>query len=75
MLGAASLALVEFGWFWFAICFAAPKAAWWNSGWLFIAIYSVAIVLAIVGFRSALSIIALILAASTVGLGGWLMSH
>jgi hypothetical protein len=61
--GAAALVLTLAGWLWFAVCFTARGAAWWNSLWLFASLYAVAILLAFRGLKSWLSILALILAA------------
>jgi hypothetical protein len=62
-LGATALGLTFAGWLWFAVCFTARAAAWWNSLWLFVTLYAVAILLAFRGLKSWLSILALVLAA------------
>ena len=60
--GAAALSLTLTGWLWFAVCFTARGAAWWNWLWLFAGVYAVAILLAFRGLKSWLSILALVLA-------------
>jgi hypothetical protein len=61
--GVAALALTIAGWLWFAVCFTARAAAWWNSLWLFAVLYAAAIFLAVRGRRSWFGIAALIIAA------------
>jgi hypothetical protein len=50
-------------WLWFALCFTARAAAWWNSLWLFAALYAVAILLSLRGLKSWFSVLALVTAA------------
>lgn len=47
LFSAMSLALFAFGWAWFAVSFTAKQSEWWNSLWVGIAIYAVAVLLAI----------------------------
>jgi hypothetical protein len=63
IFGVAALALTLAAWLWFVVCFTARAAAWWNSLWLFAALYVVAILLSLRGRNSRLSILALIIAA------------
>ncbi len=65
-LGAVALGLIFAGWLWFAVCFTARAAAWWNSLWLFAALYTVAILLAFRSLKSWLSILALVLAMASL---------
>ncbi len=43
----AALGLSLAAWLWFIVCFTARVAAWWNSVWLFAALYLVAFLLAL----------------------------
>ena len=61
--GVAALALTLAAWLWFVVCFTARSAAWWNSLWLFTMLYAVAILLALRGLKSWLSVLALVIAA------------
>ena len=65
--GLAAFALTFVAWLWFVVCFTARTAAWWNSLWLFAALYVAAILLAVRGLRSWLSIVALIIAGLSLG--------
>ncbi len=60
--GVAALALTLAAWLWFVVCFTARAAAWWNSLWLFAALYAVAIALSLRGRKSWLSVLALVIA-------------
>jgi hypothetical protein len=42
----AALGLTLAAWLWFVLCFTARVAAWWNSLWLFAALYLIAFLLA-----------------------------
>jgi hypothetical protein len=64
---AAALALSSAGWLWLVVCFTARASAWWNSLWLFAALYVSAILLAVRGIRSWLGIVALIIAGLSLG--------
>ena len=63
----AALAVTSAGWLWFVVCFTARASAWWNSVWLFAALYVSAILLAVRGIRSWLGIVALIIAGLSLG--------
>jgi hypothetical protein len=67
IFGVAALILAWLGWLWFAVCFSARSAAWWNSLYFFAAIYFVAILNAIRGIRSWISILALLFSALSLG--------
>jgi len=62
VFGLAALAVTLAAWLWFAMCFTARAAAWWNSLWLFAALYAAAIVLSLRGWKSWLSVLALVIA-------------
>jgi len=62
IFGVAALALTGAAWLWFVLCFTARAAAWWNSLWLFAVLYAVAILVALRGLKSWLSVLALIIA-------------
>ena len=62
VFGVTALALTLAAWLWFVVCFTARAAAWWNSLWLFAALYAVAIVLSLRGRKSWLSLVALVIA-------------
>jgi hypothetical protein len=47
IFGGAALCLALLGWLWFALCFTARTAAWWNSLYFFAGIYIAAILIAI----------------------------
>jgi len=64
----ASLIFTALGWFWFAICFTARTGAWWNSIYLFVILYAITTILAVCGIRSALAILALLLAVPSLGI-------
>jgi len=66
MFGVAALALTGAAWLWFVLCFTARAAAWWNSLWLFAALYAVAILLSLRGRTSWLSVFALVIATLSV---------
>jgi hypothetical protein len=63
VFGVAALTLTLASWLWFALCFTARAAAWWNSLWLFAALYAVAILLSLRGLKSWFSVLALVTAA------------
>jgi len=62
LFGLASLVLSILTLLWLVLCFTAREQAWWNSTSLFFLGFAGAVVLALRGVRSALGIIALILA-------------
>ncbi len=66
--GVAAFALTLAGWAWFVVCFSARAAGWWNSLSIFIALYTIAVLLALRGIRSWIGIAALILAGLSLGL-------
>src|SRR5689334_21561849 len=42
-LSVVGLVLSGLGWLWFAMCFTATYQAWWNSVWVFVAIFGFAL--------------------------------
>ena len=58
--GSASMIFAIAGLLWFVVCFSAPKAAWWNSLWFFLAIFIVSILLGIIGHKTRGGIIGLV---------------
>jgi hypothetical protein len=65
--GVVALALTFVGWAWFAVCFTARAAAWWNSLSLVLTVFVVAVLFALRGIRSWIGIAALILAGLSLG--------
>jgi hypothetical protein len=63
----AALGLTLAAWLWFVLCFTAPVAAWWNSLWLFAALYLIAFLVALRSFHSWLGIVALVVSALSLG--------
>ena len=46
VLSVAALALTALGWVWLIMCFTATYSAWWNSGWVFVIAFGLALALA-----------------------------
>ena len=63
----AALSLTLGAWLWFVLCFTVRVAAWWNSLWLFAALYLIAFLLALRSVHSWLGIVALVVSASSLG--------
>jgi len=63
----AALGLTLAAWLWFVLCFTARVAAWWNSLWLFAALYLIAFLLALRSLHSWLGIVALVVSALSLG--------
>jgi hypothetical protein len=63
----AALGLTLAAWLWFVVCFTARVAAWWNSLWLFAALYLIAFLLALRSVHSWLGIVALIVSVLSLG--------
>ena len=63
----AALGLTLAAWLWFVLCFGARVAAWWNSLWLFAALYLIAFLLALRSVHSWLGIVALIVSVLSLG--------
>ena len=63
----AALGLTLAAWLWFILCFTARVAAWWNSLWLFAALYLIAFLLALRSVHSWLGIVALVVSALSLG--------
>jgi hypothetical protein len=63
----AALGLTLAAWLWFVLCFTARVAAWWNSLWLFAALYVIAFLLALRSVHSWLGIVALLASALSLG--------
>ena len=63
----AALGLTLAAWLWFVLCFTGV-AAWWNSLWLFAALYLIAFLLALRSLHSWLGIVALVVSALSLGL-------
>jgi hypothetical protein len=66
----AALGLTLVAWLWFVLCFTARAAAWWNSLWLFAALYLIAFLLALRSIHSWLGIVALVVSALSLGFVG-----
>jgi hypothetical protein len=62
LLGLSSLVLTLLTWVWFAISFTAREQAWWNSIYWLFGGFAVAIVVALRGIRSVISVLALLFA-------------
>ena len=62
LFGLWSFVITLITWFWLAICFTAREQAWWNSIYWFLIGFAAAVVLALRGIRSLVSILALLLA-------------
>jgi hypothetical protein len=63
----AALGLSLAAWLWFILCFTARVAAWWNSLWLFAALYLIAFLLALRSIHSWFGVIALLVSALSLG--------
>lgn len=48
VLSVGSLGLTAVGWLWFAICFTATYQAWWNSLWVLVFTFGLALAIACV---------------------------
>lgn len=68
--GVGALGLTFAGWLLLALSFTASAAAWWNDLYFFAIIYIASFLLALRGFRSGWGILALILAALSLGFVG-----
>jgi hypothetical protein len=64
----AALGLTLAAWLWFVLCFTGRVAAWWNSLWLFAALYLIAFLLALRSLHSWRGIVALVVSALSLGL-------
>lgn len=67
-LAAISMILTGLSWQWFVMCFTARTGAWWSSIYFFVIVYALATSLAVCGIRSALAILALLLAVPSLGI-------
>jgi hypothetical protein len=63
-----ALGLTLAAWLWFVLCFTGRVAAWWNSLWLFAALYLIAFLLALRSLHSWLGMVALVVSALSLGL-------
>ncbi len=59
--GSASPFLALSGLLWFVVCFSAPKAAWWNSLWFFLATFLVSISFGIYGHKTKRGIVGVVI--------------
>jgi hypothetical protein len=59
--GYASIVLAIVGLLWFVVCFSAPKAAWWNSLWFFLAIFLSSISLGIIGRKNTGGVVGIVI--------------
>ena len=67
IFGLCALGLTVLGWFWLIVCFTARYGAWWNSLYLFAAIYSTSAIIAFRGIRSILGILGFVFALLSLG--------